>query len=162
MATKDEWNPLVEQAANELAERWNIQKTAIPILAEMDKVTLTCNKQVHATSETIQKARKDTADTQTMIQSLREQDKALQLAFDRIDQLESIIQTVKDTYNKVAESVDTIEKAISFRNIVYKLKNLNHLISFYYVFQHENENENTSRSDVLRHLSTNHIFLLLL
>ncbi|KAI9015841.1 hypothetical protein CLU79DRAFT_721405 [Phycomyces nitens] len=79
----------------------------------MDKITLTCNNQINATTKTVQKTREDTANIENMIRSLREQDQALQMAFERIDQLESIIQTVKDTYNKVAESVDTIEKAVA-------------------------------------------------
>ena len=48
-----------------------------------------------------------------MMQTLLENDVQLKSTFAEIDEIERIVHHVKDTYNKVAESVDDMEKAIN-------------------------------------------------
>ncbi|KAG2221777.1 hypothetical protein INT45_003417 [Circinella minor] len=53
------------------------------------------------------------AHVQDMMQTLLENDARLKSTFAEIDEIELIVHHVKNTYNKVAESVDDMEKAIN-------------------------------------------------
>lgn len=57
-------------------------------------------------------ARTEFAETQELVQALREKDDALQRTFAEIDRLETVVQTVKETYNKVAASVEDMERSV--------------------------------------------------
>lgn len=48
-----------------------------------------------------------------MLTSLKEKNDELQSTFDKIDQLEMLVNKVKDTYNAVAENLDQMERAVS-------------------------------------------------
>jgi hypothetical protein len=48
-----------------------------------------------------------------MLSSLKEKNDELQSTFDKIDQLELLVNKVKDTYNAVAENLDQMERAVS-------------------------------------------------
>ncbi|KAG0189456.1 hypothetical protein DFQ28_003384 [Apophysomyces sp. BC1034] len=54
----------------------------------------------------------ETEATQTILQSLRDKEEELRQTFSKIDKLEAIVQTVNDTYIKVAQSVEGMEKAV--------------------------------------------------
>ncbi|GAA5806489.1 hypothetical protein HPULCUR_012023 [Helicostylum pulchrum] len=62
------------------------------------------------TSNTIQT---ETELINEMLSSLKEKHQELESTFKNIDQLEILVNKVKDTYNAVAENVDYIEKAVS-------------------------------------------------
>lgn len=60
-----------------------------------------------------QQAQVDANEVQAIIQAILDKEQDLLNTFAEIDRLEQVINTIKTTYNQVAQSVDAMEKAIS-------------------------------------------------
>ncbi|ORZ00465.1 hypothetical protein BCR43DRAFT_521494 [Syncephalastrum racemosum] len=104
-----EW---IDGSAKELADQLTIDKVSANTLKQWDLQALQWMQQIEATASTTFKARTEFAETQELVQALREKDHALQRTFAEIDQLEAVVKTVKETYNKVAASVEDMERSV--------------------------------------------------
>ncbi|KAI8147748.1 hypothetical protein BJV82DRAFT_664111 [Fennellomyces sp. T-0311] len=99
--------------AHELAQRFRIDACAADATKEWEQSLVQCAKRVKDTGEAVVKTQAERSHVQDMMQTLLDNDARLQSTFAEIDQIEHIVQRVKETYNKVAESVDDMEKSIN-------------------------------------------------
>ncbi|KAI7869896.1 hypothetical protein BDF14DRAFT_1879646 [Spinellus fusiger] len=113
MANPNEWSTLINPCAHELAERWDLTALATPTLVAIGELTTTTVQQTHTTAVALAKSEVEMESVHAMLKQLRDQNEALEQAFARIDQLETIVETVKKTYNNVAASVDTMERVVA-------------------------------------------------
>ncbi|KAI9356352.1 hypothetical protein BD770DRAFT_390054 [Pilaira anomala] len=104
---------LVNEASKELNSRLSIDTIASTTIANFQNETQVCINRVEQSSELTTKIQTETQVIQDMLNSITQQYEALESTFDSIDQLEILVNKVKDTYNAVAENVDQIEKAVS-------------------------------------------------
>ncbi|KAI9251391.1 hypothetical protein BDA99DRAFT_521733 [Phascolomyces articulosus] len=74
---------------------------------------VSCAKRIQETSDVTVKVHNEQTVVQERMQTLLENDARLKTTFAEIDEIERIVNHVKETYNKVAESVDDMEKAIN-------------------------------------------------
>jgi chromosome segregation ATPase len=67
-----------------------------------------------------------------MLNSLKEKQDELESTFNKIDQLEILVNKVKDTYNAVAENLDSVERTVSASTAPqFRLVNRRHM---FYLF----------------------------
>ncbi|ORE18443.1 hypothetical protein BCV71DRAFT_234937 [Rhizopus microsporus] len=104
---------LVHKASEELGERLSVDSVT---KSAMDSFTFQINdslKRVKETEELTSKVQKETESIHDMLSILKNKNEEMLTAFKQIDQLEIIVNRVKDTYNAVAKNMDQIERAIS-------------------------------------------------
>ncbi|KAG2236759.1 hypothetical protein INT48_006943 [Thamnidium elegans] len=104
---------LVKEASKELESRLSIDTVASDTISTFNTETQACINRVNETSELTTKIQTETELINQMLSSLKEKHQELESTFKNIDQLEILVNKVKDTYNAVAENVDYIEKAVS-------------------------------------------------
>ncbi|KAI8087643.1 uncharacterized protein B0P05DRAFT_569591 [Gilbertella persicaria] len=118
---------LIASASKELTQQLSVENLTMSTTAQLDTQLTSCQQRIHHTHDTLRqvstrfikaisscsKMQQGIEDTNTVLQALKERDQALKATFDKIDQLESIIDRVKETYHQVANNVDKIEKAVS-------------------------------------------------
>ncbi|CEI93123.1 hypothetical protein RMCBS344292_07366 [Rhizopus microsporus] len=104
---------LVHKASEELGERLSVGSVTKSV---MDSFTFQINdslKRMKETEELTSKVQKETESIHDMLSILKNKNEEMLTAFKQIDQLEIIVNRVKDTYNAVAKNMDQIERAIS-------------------------------------------------
>ncbi|KAL1931309.1 hypothetical protein VTP01DRAFT_10446 [Rhizomucor pusillus] len=104
---------LVQQSANELAERWTIDSVAASSIKEWDQDMMACLKRIQNTASNVATMRQDMEQTRASIDRLKATRAELEATFAEIDQIEAVVQRVKETYNQVASSVDEMDKAVA-------------------------------------------------
>ncbi|OAD03376.1 hypothetical protein MUCCIDRAFT_110233 [Mucor lusitanicus CBS 277.49] len=104
---------IVNEAVDELANVFSVDATSKPAVDTFKKEIASCRKRVQETTDLANKVQSETNNINELLQSLKSKDQELQTAFDKIDQLELLINRVKDTYNAVAENLDQVEKAVN-------------------------------------------------
>ncbi|KAI9323433.1 hypothetical protein BX666DRAFT_1873465 [Dichotomocladium elegans] len=98
---------MVDNVARELAARLDINRQK-----EWVEQILDSSKRIADTANLNIKSETERLHVKDLMVQLREKTEALEATFDKIDQIEAIVHTVKETYNKVAASVDDMEKAV--------------------------------------------------
>lgn len=104
---------LVNEASDELATRLSLQNVTLSTMTAVNNETQSCIKRVEECKELTAKVQTESESISDMMASLRNNYKDLQSTFDKIDQLEIIVNKVKDTYNAVAENLDGMERAVN-------------------------------------------------
>ncbi|CAO3622509.1 unnamed protein product [Mucor hiemalis] len=104
---------LLNEASDELATRLSLQNVTLPTTTTIYNETQSCIKSVEETTALTTKVQSESEAITDTLTSLKNNYKDLQSTFDKIDQLELLVNKVKDTYNAVAENLDGIEKAVN-------------------------------------------------
>ncbi|KAI8393362.1 uncharacterized protein BYT42DRAFT_3676 [Radiomyces spectabilis] len=104
---------LVEASSQELATQIHPDRAVQSSLNRWHDQTLQCRQRIEETAAGVVKTRAETDEVQAAVQLLRDKMQQLQETFDEIDQIEAIVNTVKETYNEVAASVEAVEKAVA-------------------------------------------------
>ncbi|KAL7319335.1 hypothetical protein PS15m_002484 [Mucor circinelloides] len=104
---------IVNEAVNELTNAFSVDVTSKSTIDAFNKEAASCMKRVQDTTDLANKVQSETNNINELLQSLKSKDQELQTAFHKIDQLELLINRVKDTYNAVAENLDQVEKAVN-------------------------------------------------
>ncbi|KAG0781538.1 hypothetical protein G6F16_011694 [Rhizopus arrhizus] len=90
---------LLDEASKELATRLSVDS--------MTKTTMNETKELATNVQT------EITTNNDMLNVLKAKNEEMQNTFNQIDQLENIVNRVKDTYNSVANNLDQMERAIS-------------------------------------------------
>ncbi|KAG2205999.1 hypothetical protein INT47_005317 [Mucor saturninus] len=104
---------IVAEAAQELESRLSIENLTSATMASWNHETSACIKRIEDTAQLTNKIQSETELIQEMLTCLNQKQGELQATFDKIDQLEALVNKVKDTYNAMGENVDMMEKAVS-------------------------------------------------
>ncbi|KAI8987609.1 hypothetical protein BDF20DRAFT_832522 [Mycotypha africana] len=114
---------LVSESSAELANRLSVDTVFSTAVASI-------NKKIEGFSDRVEVKKRQTDEVvvkkdeklSELLKALIEKQDQLEAVFDQIDRIEGIINKVKETYNAVAENLDSIEKAVSASTTTYSLQ----------------------------------------
>ncbi|KAI8990238.1 hypothetical protein BDB01DRAFT_780557 [Pilobolus umbonatus] len=104
---------LIDEASLEVRNRLSVYNITETAMNQFDSEINTCKKRVTDSAVLANKIDAETTLVQDMYQSLNEKIDQIETTFDRIDQLEILVNIVKNTYNAVAENLDRMERAVN-------------------------------------------------
>ncbi|KAF7727146.1 hypothetical protein EC973_008007 [Apophysomyces ossiformis] len=108
----DSLEVLVDQSAHELSQRLQLNQTTSSSLCAWDNSVSQCMKRMEDLATKAVESHNQTEALQSMLKSLRDKEEELQQTFAKIDKLEAIVGVVNDTYTKVCQSVEEMEKTV--------------------------------------------------
>ncbi|KAI7881831.1 hypothetical protein K492DRAFT_236396 [Lichtheimia hyalospora FSU 10163] len=102
----------MDQVSRELSEHLSISNATGNWEKEWNDSTMQTSKRIADTADKTIKVQEEHVYIEDILSKLQEKGEALEETFAEIDRLEKLVQHVKQTYDKVAESVSDMERSV--------------------------------------------------
>lgn len=104
---------LIDKVSKELEDRLSVESETKTAMSTFQTQADNSMKRVKETTDLANRVQTEITTNREMLSVLKSKNEEMQNTFEQIDQLETIVNRVKETYNSVANNLDQMERAIS-------------------------------------------------